>query len=315
MKIFVLILSITLPAMAQQPWEGNRNKVHDPSTLVRDGDSVWTFSTGMGVKLLKRAESGEWSDAGSIFERDHYPQWHAELVPGNRGHLWAPDVIRLGDKWFVYYSVSTFGKNTSAIGLVTGKTLDPQSDQFVWEDEGPVIRSQSSDRFNAIDPAIIADEGRLWMSFGSFWDGIMLIELSPRTGLAKDPKSKPLQLAHHQEIEAPFITRKGDWYYLFVNWGLCCRGVNSTYEIRVGRSRSIKGPYLDREGIKMLDGGGTLVINSMGDAIGPGHASIFKEDGHEWLVHHFYDGRDRGRSKMRMAPLLWNDGWPTVGKK
>ncbi|GAA5478416.1 intracellular endo-alpha-(1-_5)-L-arabinanase [Haloferula helveola] len=287
-------------------------KVHDPSTVVREGGSVWFFSTGMGVKLMQRTADGSWKHAGQLFERGKEPEWHREMVPENRGHLWAPDIIRSGDRWWVYYSVSSFGKNTSAIGLASSATLDPSAENYGWKDEGMVIRSERRDRFNAIDPAVIRDGKRLWMSFGSFWDGIMLVELDPETGLMNDPEAKPVRLAHHHEIEAPFICERDGWYYLFVNWGLCCRGVRSTYEIRVGRSRKIEGPYVDREGVRMTDGGGSLVMSRERENIGPGHASIFENGGKQWLVHHFYDGEDRGKSKLGMAPLSWKDGWPKV---
>ncbi len=308
----VLLLSLLLAATASAQRWSRIPKVHDPSTLVMEDGTAWFFSTGHGVLQMRRTEEGAWGVAGSLFERGKTPDWHQELVPENRGHLWAPDVIRLGDRWWVYYSVSSFGKNTSAIGAASSPTLDPEADDYGWKDEGVVIRSQGRDRFNAIDPAMILDEGRLWMSFGSFWDGIMLVELDSETGLMKDPEQKPIRLADHPEIEAPFIHKEDDWYYLFLNWGKCCRGVESTYEIRVGRSRSIEGPYVDRDGTEMTDGGGTLVLGSRGRYIGPGHPSIFENAGRQWLAHHYYDGEDRGRSKLRMLPLKWQGGWPVV---
>lgn len=196
--------------------------------------------------------------------------------------------------------------------MASRKTLGSGSDQDPWEDHGLIISSKRGDKFNAIDPAVILDGGKLWMSFGSFWDGMMLIELDPKTGLRKDQAEKPILLASAPEIEAPFIHKDGDWYYLFVNWGICCRGVKSTYEIRVGRSRKITGPYEDRDGNPMTGAGGTLVLGSRGRFIGPGHASIFAKGKRQWLVHHYYDGEDRGLSKMRLLPLEWKDGWPVV---
>lgn len=289
-------------------------RVHDPSTVVTERRTDFCLSTGRGVNVLKREGRGDWAYAGSIFPQDGFPEWHDREIPGNRGHLWAPDVIKVGKKWLVYYSVSTFGKNHSAIGLASGTTLDPESRKFEWKDEGIVIRSRAGDRFNAIDPALVMDGDRLWMSFGSFWDGIMMVELDPATGMRKDPEARPIHLARHAEIEAPFIHKEDGWYYLFVNWGKCCRGVESTYEIRVGRSRGIEGPYVDRDGTKLTDGGGTGVMTTDGKFIGPGHASIFVEKGQQWLVHHFYDGDDRGRSKLRMVPLEWKEGWPVVAE-
>jgi arabinan endo-1,5-alpha-L-arabinosidase len=293
-----------------QGWErGDYPRIHDPSTVVEDKGAVWCLSTGQGIHLLKREPDERWRKAAPLFQE--FPAWHKTEVPSNKGHLWAPDLIRVKDRWFIYYSVSSFGSNHSAIGLITGKTLDPDSKDYGWKDAGLVIRSRREDRFNAIDPAVIADNGKLWMSFGSFWEGICLIELDPATGLAKK-NAKPVKLAMHPEIEAPFIHKHGGYYYLFVNWGKCCRGVESTYEIRVGRSKSITGPYLDRENTAMKDGGGAPFLATDGRFIGPGHASIFKDKGKEMLVHHYYDKDRRGRSDLRMLPLEWKDGWPQV---
>lgn len=268
--------------------------------------------TGHGVPLLKREPDGRWKREGLLFSE--YPQWHKQEVPENRGHLWAPDIIRIGDRWFVYYSISSFGSNESAIGLATNKTLDPSSKDYAWKDEGLVIRSRRPDRFNAIDPALVMDDGRLWMSFGSFWEGIQLVELDPKTGLLKNPGEKPLRIATHQEIEAPFIHKHGDYYYLFVNWGKCCKGVDSTYEIRIGRSKKITGPYLDKQGVDLKDGGGSPSLATDGKFIGPGHASIYLEKGKEMLVHHYYDKDRNGRSDLRMLPLEWKNGWPVIEK-
>ena len=288
-------------------------RVHDPSTLVREQGEVWCFSTGPGTLVLKQ-DGNDWRFEGSVFPRGSRPGWHTDLVPGNRGDLWAPDVIRLGDRWCVYYSVSTFGKKTSAIGMASRETLGAGSAKDAWVDRGVVISSGDSDRFNAIDPAVIKDGRKLWMAFGSFWDGIMLIELDEHTGLRKEPAEKPIPLAMAREIEAPFLHKEGDWYYLFVNWGKCCRGVDSTYEIRVGRSRSITGPFEDKDGVAMTAGGGSLVLGSDGRHIGPGHASILEQGGKQWLAHHFYDGEDAGKSKLRLSPMKWVDGWPVVGE-
>jgi len=293
-------------------------RVHDPSTVVTVDGVRRCFCTGPGVSLIREDGAGHWKREASVFAEGKFPAWHNETVPGNRGFLWAPDVIRLGDKFFVYYSVSTFGKNTSAIGLAVGPSLDPSSAQWQWEDRGPIITSGRGDRFNAIDPAIFRDatNGSLWMSFGSFWDGIHLVELDPISGLRREPGRAPLRLAFTPEIEAPFLHQRAGYYYLFVNWGKCCRGLDSTYEIRIGRSRAVTGPYLDRSGIDLRERGGTLVLAGEGRWIGPGHASIHERDGREWLVHHYYDREANGRPRLRMVPLTWDsEGWPVASAK
>ena len=311
-RVLLLALSSLLPASGQQWRDDPYPRIHDPSTVVEEGGKTWMLCTGHGVPLLRREANGRWKREAALFH--DYPAWHKKEVPENRGHLWAPDIIRIQDRWLVYYSVSSFGSNESAIGLATGKTLDPASPDYGWKDEGLVIRSRRADRFNAIDPALILDGDRLWMSFGSFWEGIFLVELDPETGLRKKPDEPPLKLAMHREIEAPFIHKHGDYYYLFVNWGKCCKGVDSTYEIRVGRSKEVAGPYKDKDGTDLKDGGGSAFLATDGRFIGPGHASIFLEKGKEMLVHHYYDKERRGRSDLRMLPLEWKDGWPAIGK-
>ena len=325
-RTVLLILAIipVTDALPQEPptnarpfasWTRDLEKVHDPSTILTVDGVRRFFSTGMGISVMREDASGKWSREGRVFADGQFPAWHAQMVPGNRGHLWAPDVIRIGEKFFVYYSVSTFGKNTSAIGLTVGSSVDPSSSEWKWEDRGPVIVSGRDDRFNAIDPAIFRDSSNesLWMTFGSFWDGIHLVELDPAIGMQRDSSRAPTRLASAPEIEAPFLHQRDGYYHLFLNWGKCCRGVNSTYEIRVGRSRAVSGPYVDRDGTSLLEGGGTLILASEDRWIGPGHASIFAQGGREWLVHHYYDRELGGRSRLRMVSLSWNaEGWPVV---
>jgi arabinan endo-1,5-alpha-L-arabinosidase len=288
-------------------------RVHDPSTILREGPAHWMFGTGFGVSTYRSTDLREWERGPRAFTE--LPAWHRELVPDNRGHLWAPDIIRHSDgRYLLYYSVSSWGKNTSAIGLASSPTLDWHDPQYGWTDHGVVVRSVGTDKFNAIDPAIFHDQdGRLWMTFGSFWDGIMMIELDPGTGLRIAPDSPIHPLAHHDAIEAPFLYRRGQDYYLFVNWGSCCRGIDSTYEIRVGRSRDVTGPYVDRDGVPLLTKGGSLLLSRDGAFIGPGHASVLEMGGREWLSLHFYDGTQRGRMRLALRPLEWTeDGWPVV---
>jgi arabinan endo-1,5-alpha-L-arabinosidase len=283
---------------------------------VKCGDEYWGFSTGRGIRSYHSRDMEKWEPGPQVFDRA--PGWNAELVPGTRElNYWAPDVVRVGDKYLLYYSVSVFGKRTSAIGLATNTTLDPADPKFKWIDEGAVIQTTGKEDYNAIDPSVMLDrDGKLWMAFGSFWSGIKLIELDPETGKRIADDSPMSSLARAKEIEAACIYRHGDEYFLFVNWGLCCRGINSTYNIRVGRSAKITGPYLDKEGKDLLQDGGTLVIGSDGDFIGPGHAGILERDGRTFMSMHFYDGKRGGLATMAIRELTWDDkGWPTVSLK
>jgi arabinan endo-1,5-alpha-L-arabinosidase len=289
-----------------------QTRVHDPSTIVKCKDTYWLFATGMGIVSRYSKDRVNWTNGPPVFTTP--PTWTTNAVPGNRGHFWAPDIIFITNRYLLYYSVSTWGKNTSAIGLATNPTLDPADPNYCWTDCGPVIQSTPADNFNAIDPAVFRDtDGSLWLAFGSFWSGIKLIQLDPVTGKRVAPDSPIYSLAWKEQIEAPWIYRHGEYYYLFVNLGWCCRGTNSTYNIRVGRSSAITGPYLDKDGVDMLKGGGTLVLGSHGPFIGPGHAAICKFNGTELLSCHFYNGRRGGAPTLAILPLHWDaDGWPIV---
>ncbi|HEX6963432.1 MAG TPA: arabinan endo-1,5-alpha-L-arabinosidase [Lacipirellula sp.] len=293
-------------ALAQGP------KIHDPSTILQRDSRYWMFSTGIRVQALSSSNLTDWHREPPAFDRP--PEWVNEVVPTQRGHFWAPDVIQWRGRYLLYYSVSAFGKRTSAIALATGKTLNADAAGYGWTDEGIVIQTSEADDFNAIDPAAVATpDGELWMTFGSYWSGVKLIELDPATGRRLSPESPMYSLAWKSEIEAPAIRFHDGYYYLFVNWGHCCRGVRSTYNIRVGRSREITGSYVDRDGVDMLEGGGTLVLETRGAAIGPGHAGFLERDGRLMLSYHYYDGERRGQPVLGVSELRWDDeGWPVV---
>lgn len=287
--------------------------VHDPSTIVKCGTEFWIFYTGRGVPSYHSKDLIHWKSGPCVFT--NAPAWTFKTIPKHRGdYFWAPDIIHLKNRCLLYYAVSVFGKNTSAIGLATNPTLDPANPKFHWSDCGIVIQSTTTNHFNAIDPSVYSDAGgKLWLAFGSFWSGVKLIQLNPETGkpIVKNPKI--YSLAFNDKIEAPCLYHHNGFYYLFVNWGLCCRGTNSTYEIRVGRSKKITGPYLDKDGTDMIVGGGSVFLKSNGPFIGPGHAGIFSENGTNWLSCHFYDGTHRGISILSIMPLRWNaNGWPEI---
>ncbi len=289
-------------------------RVHDPSTIVQCNDEFWCFYTGPNTPSIHSKDLVTWT-RGPLANANP-PAWMHDAVPLNRGNdFWAPDVMKVGAKWMLFFAASSFGKNTSAIGVATNATLDPSDANYHWSDGGIVVQSKENDDFNALDPAVFLDtDGKLWLSFGSFWSGIKLIELDPATGLRISADSPMYSLAHWDAIEAPYIYKHDGSYYLFASFGMCCRGVNSSYHTRVGRAHAVTGPYLDKAGKDLLLGGGTLVTGREGAFIGPGHAGIIEAKGQSWFSCHFYDGTDRGASKLSIRPLKWTtDGWPEVG--
>jgi arabinan endo-1,5-alpha-L-arabinosidase len=298
---------------------GDIAPVHDPA-ILREGDSFYLFSTsqereGNGLIHVRTSRDlAAWTRAAPVFTA--MPAWTREAVPGTRG-LWAPDISKTGGEYRLYYSISTFGKNRSAIGLATTPSLE----RPVWTDKGAVMRSDSRDDFNAIDPAVFDDaEGRQWMAFGSFWTGIKLIRLDPATGMRSAEDGKLYSLARRRSpgaVEAPFVIRRGDYYYLFVSFDFCCRGARSSYFTVVGRAKSATGPYLDREGKDMMDGGGFPVLHASldksGRFAGPGHPAVLLDGGRHYIVYHAYDVEKNGAPTLRIQPLGWSaDGWPVA---
>jgi arabinan endo-1,5-alpha-L-arabinosidase len=285
----------------------------DPSSIVKCKDEYWVFYTGRGVPSYRSRDLIKWERGPAVFKTA--PEWIAKLVPENRNlQYWAPDIIKLGNQYLLYSSVSSFGKMTSAIGLATNPTLDPAEPAYHWTDEGYVVRTQDGDGCNAIDPSVFHDaDGSLWLTFGSYWSGIKLIQLAPQTGKRIAADSKMFSIAHNESIEASYLCKHGKYYYLFVNWGSCCRGPRSTYNIRIGRSEAVTGPYLDKAAVDMLRGGGSLFLaTTNGPLIGPGHAGTLNAQGKNWFTSDFEgDLRMNGRATLAILPLHWNaDGWP-----
>lgn len=285
----------------------------DPSDIVKCKDEYWVFYTGRGVPSYHSKDLVKWERGPAVFKTP--PDWIATTVPENRRmSYWAPDVMKVGDRFLLYYSVSAMGKITSAIGLATNPTLDPADPAYHWTDEGIVVRTQQGDDCNAIDPSVFQDgDGSLWLTFGSYWSGIKLIQLDPKSGKRIAVDSKMYPLAYNESIEASYLCKHDEFYYLFVNWGSCCQGPNSTYNIRIGRSKIITGPYLDKAGVDMLRRGGSVFLaTTNGPLIGPGHAGILKANGKEWFTSDFEgDLRMGGRATLAIMPLRWNaESWP-----
>lgn len=339
--LFVLLCIASLTSVAQPQhhrmhFDPSNPNAHDPVMAKGEDGRYYCFMTGMGVGVLSSADLKTWKREPSVFKQ--VPQWAVDSVRGYRGHTWAPDISYHNGLWHLYYSCSTFGKNGSAIGLVVNRTLDPSSPDFRWEDRGMVIAShRRRDNFNAIDPNLIVDaKGQPYLSFGSFWDGIQLVKLSPSD--FQTPISAPVTIsrrlgrkvtleemndttlfeieggntieAGQNAVEAPFIFRHGDWYYLFVSFDFCCRGQASTYRTVYGRSTNIEGPYLDREGRDMRYGGGTTLYGPDADHFGIGHNSAYEWDGQSWFISHAYVKAQGGQAKLFIRPLRFDaEGW------
>ncbi len=315
-----LLLAALAPAGA---WETDMS-ARDPSTVVKSGGTYWVYGTGRGVPQFSSTDRVHWTYRGPVFPTA--PAWVVSTVPANRGNnAWAPDIHFFNGLWHLYYAYSSFGSKVSGIGVATNPTLDPKT----WVDQGVVVRTGRDTSYNAIDPCLFLDAGgKPWLSFGSYFSGIKLLAIDPATGkpASGDPTVYNIADRLHtppNAIEASCVFYHAGFYYLFVAWDACCAGARSTYNIRVGRAKSVTGPYLDKSGKDMQDGGGTLFLGSVGDngagrpiddEIGPGHAGILEDSDGTYVSYHEEWARDRGgRTTLNLSKLAWDtDGWPRL---
>jgi len=288
--------------------------MHDPSTVVMQDGRFYVYATGNGLPIAISDDGWTWRRAGTLMQALPGGKPGPDVIARGGNNTWAPDVIKSGDKYFVYYSAPGT-QPKSAIGLLVGTTLDPESPNYKWQDGGPVVWSDGVEDSNAIDPGVFRDptNGSLWLTYGSYFGYTRLVELNPKTGQRLHAERKAVDVAINSEASI-MIFRDG-WYYLLVTHGSCCAGANSTYNIRMGRARKVTGPFLDNLGIDMLQGGGKLFLGSSGRAIGPGHFGLLDlGDGVQKFSCHYEADLDRGGiSVLEIRPLLWRDGWPEAG--
>lgn len=292
--------------------------------MIRQDSTWYLFCTGNGITVYSSPDMKNWQQQPPVFATP--PSWTKAAVAGFKGHTWAPDISYHNGWYYLYYAVSAFGKNTSAIGVAVNRTLDPRSCDFKWIDKGMVIQSvPGRDNWNAIDPALTRDDnGVPWLSFGSFWGGIKMFKLDTTATRPAVPEVWYTLAARHRDealadslpgngaIEAPFIYKKNGYYYLFVSFDYCCRGEKSTYKIMVGRAAQLQGPYTDKDNRRMTEGGGTLVLAGDDRWHGVGHNAVMGYNGNDYLVFHGYDAGNRGKPTLRVELLQWENSWPVV---
>lgn len=301
--------------------------VHDPVMAKEDG-VYHIFATGMGIQRMTSKDRKNWQ-VKAMPVMTVIPKWTRDSVPGFDKHVWAPDIIRWHNKWWLAYSCSTFGKNGSAIGLLSAAKLDSP----IWNDEGCIVASRENrDNWNAIDPNFVIDDNDTpWMVWGSFWDGIQIVRLDTTMHVAKGEKPRTLARryapgtttaepnptsahAGTNAIEAPFVMKHQGYYYLFVSWDYCCRGSKSNYRVAVGRSKNVDGPYLDKRSNDMLNGGGTVLLE--GDKKqyeATGHCAAYSIDGKDIFICHGYSTEMKGAPVLIQREIRWtDDGWPEL---
>jgi len=288
---------------------------HDPSMLKTTGGLYYVFSTTLatphsGIEMRVSSDRIHFTNAGSAFST--LPAW-INAYNGSNGEMWAPDVSYHNGAYWMYYAVSSFGSQVSAIDLATSHTAAPGS----WADQGPVFTSQAGAPYNAIDPGLTLDAaGNAWLSFGSWWNGVYMIQINPATGKQLATNTTVYHLAQRFDIskglEGASIYQHGGYYYLFASIDNCC-AADATYHIIVGRSTSVTGPYTDEGGLNMLIGGGTIILSTHSNFVGPGGQSVMTDAGSSLLVYHYYDGNNNGSPTLGINVLNWSStGWPSV---
>ena len=299
------------------PWRQTETQpgAHDP-TVIRDERGVYTLlSTNNLLAISQSTDMANWSWKGSILPR--VPSWMTSIYPGIE-NIWAPHIAKMGGRYWIYYCGSVFGQRTSLIGAMWSPTLDMSSPDYKWTDVGEVWRTVANSTYNAIDPEILRDaSGKYWMSFGSFWQGLRMIAIDSTTGkqLASNQTLSSIASRGGGPIEGPSTIRHGAYYYLFAPFDKCCEGVNSTYRTMYGRSTSPTGPFLDRSGRNMLDGGGTQLLSTYGRYIGPGGGSPYQDGRRDRFALHYYDRNRNGNAHLQLREIVYSDdGWLELGQ-
>ena len=295
---------------------------HDPS-MVRFEDGYALMSTNNNLQLWTSEDAYTWRDHKSTVSA--IPQWAYTYAPGTEG-IWAPDVFYMNGEYRVYYCVSVFGKRSSAIGYQSTKSIMPGSSGYGWTDHGHVFHTTTSDKYNAIDADVVRDtEGNYWMAFGSFGLGIQLIKLDATTGYqASDDKTvyniaRRTSSASGGAEEGPSLIEHGGQYFLFTAWDKCCQqGANieqTTYKTAYGRADKVTGPYKDRAGYTMSNGGGTILLERYGRYVGPGGGEAFQDLNRVRFVHHYYDNAGDKFNHIHIRDVVFTeDNWAEMGQ-
>lgn len=312
--------------MSEQNW--GAFGAHDPA-IIKDKDWYYAFSTDTGsrdnfkagIQIRKSQDLINWEWVGHAFENG-VPQ-EAYNWTGAKG-MWAPEIVKMNDQYFLYYSASQFGKTQSFIGVATSSHIEGP-----YQDQGVVYKSRQGEdeEPNAIDPNMIFDRNKQpWIVYGSFFGGIHINKVDPQTGKFIE-KGKGTLIAKRNRtvdraIEGPYIVYNPDtdYYYLFVSYD----SLFADYNIRVARSKNITGPYYDYNGLKMTDldspqkeigmkvlGGYKFKDHS--GWIGPGHNSILKDGSDYYVCHHIRAAENRHAHFLQIRKIFWSDeGWPLV---
>lgn len=298
--------------------------MHDPS-IMRQGNTYYLFSTdvlglppGNDLPIRCSVDKLHWTACGSVFPS--IPSWIQAEVPGVTT-LWAPDISYFNGLYHLYYSGSILQSQRSVIGLATNTTLDSHDPAYHWMDQGEVLASSPGDDFNAIDANIlVADDGSISMSYGSYWSGVKQQLINPQTGKLI-AGSRRYDLATrpgvpNNPIEGASIVHHGDYYYLFVSIDYCCNSniAGDNYKEAVGRSSHPQGPFVDEAGVPMMEGGGTVLLRTNSDWLAPGGGTAYvdPQTGESLLVFHALKIAGNGALYLWLKHISWQNDWPVL---
>jgi arabinan endo-1,5-alpha-L-arabinosidase len=311
-------------ALATYDLKGDTSPLLDPS-IMRQGSTYYVFGTdvlgtlsGKSLPIRCSQDQVTWTDCGSVFQE--IPRWIRDKVPGVAG-LWAPDISYFNGLYHVYYSGSTLFSQRSVIGVATNVALDPADPNYKWVDQGEILESLPGDDFNAIDPNIVVDgQGRVFLTYGSFWSGIKQVELDAQAGRPK-PNSKPISLAtrpgvNEDPVEGASMVHHGTFYYLFLSIDHCCNADFRTnnYKEIVCRSTMPQGPFVDMDGTPLMKGGGTILLQAQGIWNAPGGMSAYidPQSGESLVVFHALKLTENGAQYLWLKHIAWQNDWPVL---
>lgn len=286
-------------------------RVHDP-VMIKQNDTYYIFSTGKGVSIKTSKDRIHWKNSGKVFGKSL--AWFKNDIPDQDGALWAPDIHYRNGKFHLYYSVSGWMNFNSSIGYATNTTLDTTSANYKWVDQGMVIDFKNGgEKVNVIDPNIVVEKnGKVWLLYGSYQGGLRLVALDAETG--KLPSNKPELITITPSLgEGSYIIKGPGYYYIFASRGICCKGIESTYQVVMGRARDIKGPYLNKKGESWLNNKYSEFLEGNYEEPGRGHNGFFAERDTTFIVYHAYTRSAKGASLLNIKPVYMDaDGWPTI---
>ncbi len=297
----------------EEPKGGSENTYYNPvidrslpdPTVTRAKDGyfyLYATEDTRNIPIYKSQNLIDWTFEGTAFTDATRPTFEP------KGGLWAPDINYIDGQYVLYYSMSVWGGEwTCGIGIATS-----DSPAGPFKDHGKLFRSDEIGVQNSIDQFYIEDSGKKYLFWGSF-RGIYAIELN-EDGLSLKSGIEKQQIAG-TAFEGVYIHKRGDYYYLFASIGSCCEGINSTYQLVVGRSQSLFGPYVDKTGKDMMDNGYSLVVSPNQRFLGNGHCSEIVQDnaGNDWIFYHGIDTKKPQGRVLLLDRIMWdNGGWPYV---